>query len=138
MSKAAFFAWNDKMTVNSKEIDQQHQQLINMLNELFQAFLDKDHKEKIGSIIDKMTDYAVYHFKTEEDYFRAFKYEEKARHEMEHEDFRDKVNEFRMKYKANHSALTFEVVNFLRNWLNTHIMESDKRYMECFTKNGVK
>jgi hemerythrin len=134
MSKAAFFVWNEKMSVNSQELDQQHQKLINMLNELYQAFLEKEHKERIGSIIEKMTEYAVYHFDMEEKYFRAFDYDKKVSHEMEHEDFRRKVEEFRLKYKANSGALTFEVVNFLRSWLNNHIMETDKGYAVFFRK----
>jgi hemerythrin-like metal-binding protein len=134
MSKAAFFVWNEKMSVNSKELDQQHQNLINMLNDLYQAFMEKEHKERIGSIIEKMTEYAVYHFDAEEKYFGAFDYDKKVSHEMEHEDFRRKVGEFTLKYKANSGALTFEVVNFLRSWLNNHIMETDKGYAEFFRK----
>jgi hemerythrin len=138
MAGTVFFQWTDSMSVKSQEIDQQHKQLVSLLNELYQAFMDKEHKEKIGVIIDKMADYTKYHFDTEERYFAAFAYDGRAMHILEHENFRNKVNEFKQKYKANSGALTFEVVNFLRTWLTGHIMETDRKYITCFSRNGIK
>jgi len=138
MAGTVFFQWTDNMSVKSQEIDQQHKQLVDLLNELYQAFMEKEHKEKIGIIIEKMWDYTKYHFNTEEIYFSTFGYEGRAMHILEHENFRNKVNEFKQKYKANSGALTFEVVNFLRNWLMGHIMETDRKYIACFSKNSVK
>jgi hemerythrin len=39
-----FFRWTNEMSVKSQEIDQQHKQLVGILNELYQAFMDKEHK----------------------------------------------------------------------------------------------
>ena len=135
---AVFFRWTNEMSVKSQEIDQQHKQLVSILNELYQAFIDKEHIKKIGTIISKMSDYTKYHFDTEEKYFISFDFYDKGNHIMEHQDFKNKVNEFNQKYHANNGALTYDVMNFLRNWLIKHIMETDQKYIECFTKHGVK
>jgi hemerythrin-like metal-binding protein len=135
---AVFFKWTDKMSVNFEEIDNQHKKLVDFLNEMYSAFMNREHKEKVGSIIDQMTKYAVYHFETEEKYFVAFSFHGTAEHIVEHNDFRQKVLEFAEKYKQNNSALTYNVMNFLRNWLTNHIMDSDRKYIECFTRNGLK
>lgn len=138
MTDAVFFRWTDEMSVRSKEIDQQHKQLVAILNELYQAFMNKEHTEKIGSIIGRLSDYTKYHFNTEEKYFNAFFYDDRENHFKEHQDFKDKVNEFTQKYHANSGALTYDIMNFLRSWLLNHIMKTDKKYMECFFNNGVK
>ena len=126
------------MSVKSEEIDQQHKQLVNILNELYQAFMDREHKEKIGTIISQLADYTKYHFNTEENYFISFNYLDREKHIKEHQDFKKKVDEFIKKYHDNSGSLTYDVMNFLRNWLNNHIMETDQKYIECFIQNGVK
>jgi hemerythrin-like metal-binding protein len=138
MTKNTFFRWTDAMSVQLVEIDDQHKELIKMLNEMYDAFMNKEHKTKAGAIVNKMLDYTRYHFTTEEKYFSKFNYSGAVDHIKEHELFRNKVEEFIDKYKKNHSALTYDVMNFLRNWLTTHIMETDRKYISCFKENGVK
>jgi hemerythrin-like metal-binding protein len=135
--KGEFFKWTEKMSVGSIEIDSQHKILVGLLNELYQAFLDRDHKDKVGTIIERMAEYAKVHFDTEEKYFAEFSYSDAAGHNKEHQQFREKVNDFMVKYKSNSGALTYDVMNFLRNWLTNHIMFTDQKYMECFLRNGV-
>lgn len=133
-----FFAWKDEYSVNVQEIDEQHKKIINMLNELYTAFMLKEHRIKIGSIVAELGEYANYHFTTEEKYFKEFGYSEQRAHIIEHELFNEKVKLFCEEYKVNKSALTFTVINFLKDWLNKHILVEDKKYMECFEKNGLK
>lgn len=132
-----FFKWSDTMSVKSNEIDDQHKKLVGLLNQMYQAFMDREHKEKVGLVIDQMAEYAKYHFETEEKYFAEFGYDDSENHIREHQQFRQKVEEFIQKYNKNHSALTYDVMNFLRTWLNHHILESDKKYVDCFLRNGV-
>lgn len=136
--KDVFFRWTEKMSVNSVEIDNQHKMLVGFLNEMYQAFIDREHTEKVGPIIERLKEYALYHFDTEEKYFSAFSYDGAQKHIDEHQQFRGKVQEFVLKYRKNSNALTYDVMNFLRNWLNNHIMDTDRKYMDCFSKNGVK
>lgn len=136
--KGVFFRWTDTMSVNSVEIDNQHKVLVGLLNEMYQAFMDKAHKEKVGEIIHQMASYAGHHFETEERYFAEFGYSGAEKHVREHQQFREKVDEFVSKYQKNSAALTYDVMNFLRNWLNNHILDTDRKYMECFRENGVR
>jgi hemerythrin-like metal-binding protein len=135
--KDVFLKWTERMSVNSVEIDNQHRMLIGYLNEMYKSFIDHEHKEKVGPIIEKLKEYAQYHFDTEEKYFAKFGYDGAENHIGEHDQFRLKVQEFVEKEMKYRNALTYEVMNFLRNWLYNHIMVTDKKYMDCFSKNGV-
>ncbi len=137
-SLSVFYPWTDKMSVQSEEIDLQHKQLIDIINELYQAFMNKEHKEKISVIINRLEEYAKYHFSTEEKYFDMFDFYDKENHIKEHHNFKEKVNEFIQKYQKKNDALTYNVMLFLKNWLNGHIMGTDRKYIECFIKHGVK
>jgi hemerythrin-like metal-binding protein len=135
--KDVFLKWTERMSVNSVEIDNQHRMLIGYLNEMYQSFNDNEHKEKVGPIIEKLKEYTQYHFDTEEKYFAKFGYDGAENHIAEHDQFRLKVQEFVEKEMKYRNALTYEVMNFLRSWLYNHIMVTDKKYMDCFSKNGV-
>ena len=50
----ALFGWRDEYSVNIKEIDDQHKQLVAMINELHEAMLEKRAKEILGSLLNKL------------------------------------------------------------------------------------
>lgn len=133
-----FLKWNNSFSVKVKEIDDQHKNLVNMLNELYSSFMNKAHEDKIEKIVSSLVDYTVYHFNTEEKYFHQFKYQDTAEHILEHNEFKKTVSHFQEKLKKNKTALTYEVINFLRDWLQEHIAVSDKKYSKCFVDNGLK
>jgi len=133
-----FFPWKDEYCVSVREIDNQHKVIIEMLNELYDSFMKKEHENKLGEILSRLSEYAVYHFETEEKYFSHFGYNKKAVHIQEHDNFTEKVVAFRKEFEKNSSALTYKLVNFLREWLNNHILISDKEYVKCFKENGLQ
>jgi hemerythrin len=130
--------WQNNYSVFVKELDDQHKELIGMLNELYNAYLNNLHHEKIQHIISLMTDYANIHFATEEKYFKKFEYLDAELHICEHEEFMQKVMEFQVDYRQNNTVLTLQVIEFLRDWLNHHILEIDRKYISCFNKGGLK
>ena len=104
----------------------------NTLIEEIQKLYDNLDLTKILDIISEMAEYTVVHFKTEEDIFTKLSYSDKLNHTKEHSDFIKQVGDFKDKYKKNKSVLTFEIINFLRKWLNSHILVSDKKYIKEF------
>lgn len=132
-----FFPWKDNYSVTVMEIDNQHKAITEMLNELYDSFMKKEHENKLGEILSRLSDYAVYHFATEEKYFSLFRYSNRIPHIREHNDFTEKIRTFRIEFDKNSSALTYKLINFLREWLMNHILVSDKEYVKCFKENGL-
>ncbi len=125
------------MSVNVKEIDAQHKKLVQMLNELHDAMMQRKSKEALGKIIGGLIEYADVHFKTEEKYFDKFGYPETEAHKKEHSDFVKKVTDFKKGYDEGRLLLSMDVMNFLRDWLKNHIMGSDKKYSKFFNDHGL-
>lgn len=133
----ALITWKDSFSVKVKEIDAQHQMLVAMLNELFEAMQQGQGKTKLAEIIDRLTSYAAIHFQTEEKYFDQFGYPETDRHKGEHAAFVEKVAAFQSDFENGKVGLSIDVINFLSDWLQTHIKGSDKAYAGFFAEHGL-
>jgi len=126
--------WKDQYSVGVKGIDNQHKQLIvliNILNETSQngalttALLD--------SIISQLTHYTKYHFTYEEVLFRKYNYSETEEHINEHQNFIGEIEAFS---KMKPEEVSEKILDYLNNWLVTHILKSDMKYAELFQKNN--
>jgi hemerythrin-like metal-binding protein len=64
--------WSEKFSVGVRELDQQHQQLIKMLNRLISIQgTTNTHSETVSDTLMAMTRYAQVHFKAEESLMEA-------------------------------------------------------------------
>jgi hemerythrin len=87
----AFIVWKGSLRVGVKEFDQQHQQLVLMLNCLHQAMSEGQGKAVLSGILTDIADYTVTHFKTEERYMQKYHYRDMSEHKGEHDQFVAKV-----------------------------------------------
>lgn len=133
----SLITWSDKYSVNIKEIDEQHKKLVGMINELHDAMMHAKGKEASLAIINKMADYTKYHFSTEEKYMKQFGYPDYNAHKLSHEKFIEQVFEFKKGYEDGKTGLSYDLLNFLKNWLVTHIQSSDKKYTVLFNEKGL-
>jgi hemerythrin len=134
----ALIRWDDSLSVKVAEIDEQHRRLVEMINDLNEAMRQRKGREILDEIIDGLVIYAGTHFKTEERYFDRFKYPDSRSHEDEHADFAVRVVGFKNDFYAGKVALSVEVMNFLSNWLQTHIKGSDRKYGTFFNEKGLR
>jgi len=134
-----FLEWNDIYSVNIKEIDSQHKNLFSLINKV--QFSDKDKpntKEEINKILDEMNDYAIYHFDTEEKYFKQFNYPKEEEHNGRHREYRDLVKKIteELNTKSIEENIS-EISNFLKKWWLGHIQNEDMQYSDFLNKNGL-
>lgn len=125
--------WQDSYSTNIPVIDEQHKKLVGLINELYSAFLQRAGREKYGEIIAEMVKYTVYHFKTEESLMRLYNYSKLEEHIEEHKKFTKKTFQFKKEYDSGKTNLNYQLLNFLRNWLVSHICSVDKEYVPVIT-----
>jgi hemerythrin len=131
------FAWNPSFSVNVELIDKQHQFFINILQELNVAIKEMKTKEKLSEIFTKVGEYIQFHFQTEEKYFKEFNYEGAAEHIAKHQEFIVKINEIKQKLNNNEMEISFELLDYLEDWLVNHLNTLDKKYTDCFNSHGL-
>lgn len=129
--------WTENYSVGIKSIDAQHQKLIGMLNELQDAMLAGKANDHIGKILDGLVQYTVTHFAYEEKLFAQHGYKDAAAHKAEHDKLTKQVADFAAQFKTGKAKLSSQLMSFLRDWLNGHILGTDKRYTTHLVSKGV-
>ncbi|WP_407354939.1 bacteriohemerythrin [Methanolobus sp. WCC5] len=133
----ALITWSDKYSVQIKEIDDQHKVLVGMINDLHDAMKQAKSKEASLEIINKMAEYTKYHFSTEEKYMKRYAYPDYSEHKLEHEKFIENVLKFKEDYEKGKAGISYDILNFLKNWLVGHIQSTDRKYAPLFIENGL-
>ena len=125
------FPWNDNFETGIEIIDQQHQKLVDIINELANQLANCSNANILDEVFVELADYAAYHFKTEEAIWHEHLVTDDwfIEHQKTHERFFEQV----MTLKNNKENLSFDEVihqmlSFLTQWLAAHILEKDKRF----------
>lgn len=129
--------WKQEYSIGFERIDNQHKALIRAINKLYEAIYNRAIKDKLSEVLEELTEYADMHFETEEIYFDKFGYENAANHKQEHKKFRKKISEVCKKYKKDELKISFDLADFLEDWLVHHLVNEDQKYIKCFKDNGL-
>ncbi len=132
------FEWNEKYSVNISIIDEEHKELIRIMNEALVAKHNRNDLEEISKLLKELTMYALKHFSTEETYMVKFNYPELQNHKKEHHDFSNKMIAYCNKVIEGEYQIANEIIEYLKQWLVNHIQVTDKKYVACFKKKGRK
>jgi hemerythrin len=133
----AYFEWKEEYSVHIAQIDAQHQNLVALLNELFEAMQAGKGKEVTGKILANLVDYTVVHFQNEEKLLQSKGYPGLPAHCQEHVRFTQQVFDFQEQFASGKVALSVQISGFLKDWLSKHILQTDKQYSEYLTSRGV-
>jgi hemerythrin len=129
--------WNEFYSVNIEEIDSQHKKLINLINRMYDAMKAGRGGEALSAVLTELVDYTVYHFETEERLFIQYGYAEYEAHKIIHDDLTRRARELKDQLDRGNNLITMDVMLFLSNWLNVHILEVDKKYSPYLSSKGI-
>jgi hemerythrin-like metal-binding protein len=138
VSRVSFIEWSPRYDVNVTAIDEQHRRLVEMINELYVAMVERRASEAVRQTVDQMVDYARDHFALEEAHMADHAYPEFERHRAEHARFTRKAAELQARLAGGTLVLSLEVISYLRDWLTNHIVRSDKQLGSFLNGCGVK
>lgn len=121
--------WSDTFSVGVVQLDEQHRQLVAMINKL--ADCNDEGQARSGAVFHEilagMADYAQQHFRDEENYLRQIGYPDLAAHEKEYTTFVEAMIELGV--AATKGVQDVGAVHrYLHAWSREHILGSDMRY----------
>lgn len=124
--------WTPKMSVGLAELDDDHKQLIRIINQLGADYAKEDRREAVRQSLMALRRYAEFHFAREEKVMTACGYPGIEEHKGEHRDFVQRIQELTHQFDEDPARsaelVNRELLNFLQDWLTHHILIEDKAY----------
>jgi hemerythrin-like metal-binding protein len=132
------FVWDEKYSVNVKLFDDQHKTFFDLINRIY-SYIDQSATDfttdTMITLLNKLEDYALFHLKSEEEFFFKYNYLKTQEHVKEHNEFRKAVSSFKKAYSSQSTDvvnIAIETADFCKDWLINHIFKVDKFYTEFF------
>jgi hemerythrin len=131
------FPWKDEYSVHIAKIDEQHQKLLFVVNQLHAGMGAGQSKDVQRKIFAGLLDYALHHFKTEEELMLEHDFPGYDEHKMEHDAFRKKLIQFLDAFLDANEDVSKIMVQYLDSWLYTHVFLTDKQYSAFLNERGI-
>jgi len=130
--------WDDKYSFGITIIDEQHKKFFGIINKTIDAKEHNDDTEELMQVLEEMTQFALEHFETEKTYMEKFNYPEYKYHNEEHYCFITKTAAYIDRVVNGDYHISNELIKYLKQWLLNHMQVTDRQYIDCFKKNGLK
>lgn len=130
-----YFTWKQDYSVGDATLDSQHQQMIQVMNDLYALLHEPEAAQSEGRvefIFGGLADYVVRHFAYEEQRLRDAGYPEDklAAHRHEHSALLNHVRGYHAKVSEGDRDALKELLPYLYGeWLIHHICQHDQEYV---------
>jgi hemerythrin-like metal-binding protein len=132
MEKLSRIEWLPLYSVNNEEIDAQHRKLFDITNHLMDLF-ERDAGDLLP-VLKGLIAYVIEHFHTERTVMIKANFPGFLMHNQEHQIFTEKMKEFLDDYQAGNKDLAFDMISYLKNWINDHTTKVDMEYAKYLQK----
>ena len=128
--------WNEKFSVGVKKIDDQHQIFFDLINKLEGLTSQKNFLDSLPRLLNEIVEYATLHFKTEEKLMAEISFPNLTKHHELHETIKKDIY-LECKKVIEKEPTTMDIIwlyNYLKEWVKTHILEEDRKYIPYVNK----
>ncbi|MDG4598189.1 MAG: bacteriohemerythrin [Candidatus Contendobacter sp.] len=119
--------WQDSYSVGIDIIDEHHRYLLDWTNRVYQAVREGAGTVEIAKALFALEQYARIHFRTEERLMATHDYAGLEQHRLQHRSFEAELRELREEIGHNPFIVGMGMMEYLRNWLFSHILDTDKQ-----------
>ena len=133
----ARFQWDDSCKVGVSEFDEQHRNLFDYVNRLNDSMQQGKGREILAELIESLIAYTKVHFDNEEKKMKEHGYPGLELHAEEHDELKEKVLAFQEEFNSGKVMISVQIMQFLKDWILSHIMFTDKQYTEFFNEKGL-
>lgn len=119
-------AWDAGYSIGVHSIDAQHRRLFDISNRFYQAWRARAGHEALCRLFDELLEYTRGHFADEEDLMQRIAYPGLEQHRRAHQELVAQVGRFRRALAAGAAGVETEALEFVKTWLNIHVLEDDR------------
>ncbi|MVX66621.1 bacteriohemerythrin [Clostridium chromiireducens] len=133
-----YLDWDWTLNIGIDNIDNQHKELINRLDQLLISIKEGKGNEEVTKTLDFLEEYVVKHFNEEEEIQTKINYPLFNIQHKQHEEFKSDLKEFRRVFdtQGTSAILALNIQERLADWLKNHITNLDKDLGDFMIENG--
>jgi len=124
-------SFTDDLKFGIADIDRQHRRMVKIVNELLRAVSEGNLGAAEDLLLDELVRLAADNFHTEEKWMRLYGYEHLDAHAESHANLLNELVELRNGLFTRHEHLNRKVVVFVRRWLESHLVHSDRELADA-------
>ena len=137
--RSELITWSNTFSCGIKLIDDQHKELVTMVNEMFLHVTGSEETEHeyFTGVIQRVVDYVKLHFSTEEKIMKAARYEGYPKHKHIHDSFIFNILETIEDFKSGKRMSLYNFTKYLKDWIFSHIAIMDRQYFGYLNQIAV-
>ncbi|MDP6344084.1 MAG: bacteriohemerythrin [Alphaproteobacteria bacterium] len=119
--------WDDKYLIGVEELDYEHVDLFNRVNQIFEQLAGQSEPAAVEDILEALFTRVEAHFALEERFMREHKYTGYDPHKEEHDLFLDNLREAIERFRLGPAVSSSETMMAeLKLWVIDHVLTSDQ------------
>jgi len=132
--------WSENLATGVKSIDDDHRHLVDLIQRLFESMMLEQGSKFINTIFVDLINYTKTHFVREEQVFEKYGFDELEQHKILHQELIEQVlAEGKLILdEGSKKDLSFELLEFLKDWLVNHIVKEDLKFKAFLIKNNIQ
>jgi hemerythrin len=128
------FNFDKEFRLGIEEIDNQHIQLVSMLNEVYELLNNGQKDQARVMFTSTLSDYVIKHFSDEEKFMVSMGYPAFTDHKKIHDNFKNDFNRLKPSLEAADVAAFRKALADTFSWIINHIGKTDRKYAEFYLK----
>jgi hemerythrin len=133
-----FVRWKDSYSVGLKTIDEEHKNLLRLINNLQSAVRYYTGEEFERRALAELIEYTKVHFAREEDLMKKHDFPGYEEHKRQHDEMTATAQKMVNRYEQDALGAMDEISTFLRDWLISHINGTDQQYSKFLINKGLQ
>lgn len=125
----AYFEWADDLVIDNGPIDEDHRNLVDLVNELHTATSQGQGHDVVEDIMTRLIKYTEDHLAREERIMEHAGFPNLAGHRIGHQKFIGSLHALQQKYEQGSITVASQLSTLLRDWLSLHIRRSDRELL---------
>jgi hemerythrin-like metal-binding protein len=117
--------WRDDCKVNHSQMDREHHETLQILEDLYRSILVEQDNQKIQSKLDQLFSATLEHCEVEEVLMDIYNYPDRTIHIEEHESVLSQIFNVRLAFEQHYTSLSLDLIHELTTWINQHVCDYD-------------
>ena len=131
-----FVEWQDTYSVGIPALDEQHKQVLKILNSIFASLKGRREPKALAADLKRLWVFTLTHFSYEETLLEVVEYPRLGEHRQKHSKMKSQTSLYIAGLNVRQPD-EIAILNFIKDWWINHINGDDKDYMDYLLPLGL-